>query len=39
MTEVLQKLRRAKPYLTEDLLGVCALAVIFFGATQMTAFI
>lgn len=37
MIDVLQKLSRAKPYLTEDLLGICALAVIFLGAAQMTA--
>ena len=36
MSDVLHKLRRARPSLTEDLLGICALAVIFFGAAQLT---
>ena len=39
MSDVLQRLRRAKPYLTQDLIGICALVVIFFGAAQASAFI
>lgn len=39
MTDLSERLRRVGPYLVEDILGVCALIVIFLGTAQIAAMI